>query len=168
MAAINRDGYVLLPSIVSPAQQARLRAFIDAQPWPPEDPKLAAIVEKVRRASQSGVFGSTPPSGVFVPAVGSNRQHPADFTQMEELLPFMNLPEVVDVVESLHGADCRVIGGSLWVTGRGRKQPIHVDYQPIRLPDGLAADPRIIVPCFISTAHIYLDDLIAEPELGPT
>ena len=156
MAAINRDGYVLLPSIVSPAQQARLRAFIDAQPWPPEDPKLAAIVEKVRRASQSGVF------------VPDNRQHPADFTQMEELLPFMNLPEVIDVVESLHGADCRVIGGSLWVTGTGRKEPIHVDYQPIRLPDGLAADPRIIVPCFISTAHIYLDDLIAEPELGPT
>ena len=34
MAAMNRDGYVLLPSVVPPAQQARLRAFIDAQPWP--------------------------------------------------------------------------------------------------------------------------------------
>ena len=37
-----------------------------------------------------------------------------------------------------------------------------------RLPDGLASDPRIIVPVFISTMHIYLDDLVAEPELGPT
>ena len=83
-----------------------------------------------------------------------NKHVSPQWERQPDLLPFINMPEVIDVVESMHGADCRLIGGSLWVTGPGRKQPIHLDYQPIRLPDGLAADPRIIVPVFISTAHM--------------
>lgn len=148
MAAMSRDGYVVLESIVPPAACDRLRSFIDATEWPPSDnPALAALIQKMK---------------IYSKLVGPDWQNKPD------LLEFIDLPHVIDVVESMHGADCRLIGGSLWVTGPGRKQPIHLDYQPIRLPDDLASDPRIIVPVFISTAHIYLDDLIAEPELGPT
>ena len=133
MEAMDRDGYIVMESIVSPSECRRLRAFIDDVEWPPSDPALAAIVKNMT---------------VY------NKHVSPQWERKPDLLPFINIPEVIDVVESMHGADCRLIGGSLWVTGPGRKQPIHLDYQPIRLPDGLASDPRIIVPVFISTAHM--------------
>jgi hypothetical protein len=114
MAAMDRDGYIVLESIVAQAECSRLRAFIDAVPWPPADPAIAAFVAKM---TELGLY---------------NKQVTPDWQSKPDLLPFINLPEVIDVVESMHGADCRVIGGSLWVTGPGRKQPIHLDYQPIR------------------------------------
>ena len=54
----------------------------------------------------------------------------------------------------------------MWTTGQGRKMGLHVDFQPVTLPESIFEDPEVRVPIFTSTAHFYLNDLRAE--LGPT
>jgi ectoine hydroxylase-related dioxygenase (phytanoyl-CoA dioxygenase family) len=43
---------------------------------------------------------------------------------------------------------------------------IHIDYQPMRLPESIHEDPSITIPIFSATAHFYLNDMTEE--LGPT
>ena len=53
------------------------------------------------------------------------------------------------------------------MTGTGRHpMGLHIDYQPIGLPEDIASDPRVQVPIMISTMHYYLNDMYME--LGPT
>ena len=71
------------------------------------------------------------------------------------------------MAEDVHGDDCHIIGMTAWMTGPGRPdQTLHTDWLPIRLPEDVAADPRVKLPIFISTVHFYLDDI--SEELGPT
>jgi ectoine hydroxylase-related dioxygenase (phytanoyl-CoA dioxygenase family) len=56
---------------------------------------------------------------------------------------------------------------SAWKSGPGRPdQKLHVDYRPIDLPEDVANDPRVDLPIFIATAHLYLNDITED--LGPT
>ena len=79
----------------------------------------------------------------------------------------MDLPDVIDLAEAVHGDDCHVIGMTAWVTGPGRPdQELHCDWLPVALPEEVLADPRVKMPVFITTAHLYLNDI--SEELGPT
>ena len=79
----------------------------------------------------------------------------------------MDRPEIIDLVEAIHGDDCHCIGMTAWITGPGRPdQTLHADWQPLTLPAEVMDHPEVEIPIFITTAHYYLDDLTTE--LGPT
>lgn len=144
--ALDRDGYVYYPDALSKVEIADLRAAMDRLEVRPEefdrhtDPESHGFLNK----SINNVFNRDP---VF--------------------LPYLDRPDVIDVIEAVHGPDCHVIGMTGWMTGPGRpEQGIHVDWQPLELPEDVMDDPRVRVPVYITTAHYYLDDIYEE--LGPT
>ena len=57
-------------------------------------------------------------------------------------------------------------GGSLWVTGKGRAMGMHADWLTLSIPEEFLCDPRVRLPVYNTTLHIYLDDQV--PEIGPT
>jgi len=144
--ALEQEGYVFFPGALSGEEVAELRSAMDRLEARPEeydrhtDPETHGFLNK----SINNVFNRDP---VF--------------------LSFLDRPDVIDVVEAAHGPDCHVIGMTAWMTGPGRPdQGIHVDWQPLELPEDVMDDPRVEVPVYISTVHYYLDDLYEA--LGPT
>ena len=81
-------------------------------------------------------------------------------------LQFLDRPGVIELAEAALGRDCHIIGETAWRSHPGfAGEPLHVDYQPLRWPEGaLAEDVR--VPMFIVTAHFYLNEVSAD--LAPT
>jgi len=140
VASMHRDGYVVFPELLSRTEVQRLRAFIDAQ------------------GGDDAQYDM--PKWCF------NKHLAARFHEWPEMLALTDRQPVLATMRGILGEDCQVIGGSLWVTGPGRSMGIHLDYQPISLPPEVIADPRVIVPIFVSTAHYYLDDLTVD--FGPT
>ncbi len=138
--SLDRDGYVVLPKVFSTAEVAELRAWID------------------------GLGGDD--ARYDVPTWCFNKQVGAAFHRDPAFLRLIDRPAVLAAARAVLGADCQVIGGSLWVTGPGRAMGLHADYIPVQLPEDIAADPRVRMPTFVATAHFYLDDLT--PEFGPT
>jgi len=85
----------------------------------------------------------------------------------DAFLKYVDREPAIDVIEGIHGYGPRLIGGSVWITGAGRyPMGLHIDYQPIGLPEDVASDPRVEVPIMISTLHIYMNDMYMD--LGPT
>jgi hypothetical protein len=140
MAAMHRDGFTVFPGVLDAAQVAELRAIMDA--------------------------AGGDDSQYDVPKWCFNKHVGARYHQMPELIPYVDPPGVIETVQGTMGSDAQVIGGSMWITGPGRQMGLHLDYQPIALPEDVAADPRVTIPIFIATAHYYLDDMYLE--LGPT
>lgn len=138
--SMHQDGYVVFPEMLPRDEVARLRAFMDAQ------------------GGDDAQYD--------VPKWCFNKHIGARFQDWPELLSLVDREPVLSLMKGILGEDCQCIGGSLWVTGPGRSMGLHVDYQPISLPEDVIADPRITVPIFVSTAHYYLDDLTVD--LGPT
>lgn len=144
--ALELDGYVYFPGALTIDEVDELRdAMYRLEARPEEfdrhtDPDSHGFLNK----SINNVFNRTP---VF--------------------LSYLDRPKIIDVVEAALGADCHVIGMTAWMTGPGRPdQGVHVDWQPLELPEDVMDDPRVRVPVYITTAHYYLDDLYEE--LGPT
>ncbi|HYE07264.1 MAG TPA: phytanoyl-CoA dioxygenase family protein [Planctomycetota bacterium] len=139
-ASLDRDGYVVLPKVFGAEEVAALRAWID------------------------GLGGDD--ARYEVPQWCFNKHVGAAYHRDPAFLRLIDRPAVVAAARAVLGADCQVIGGSLWVTGPGRAMGLHADYIPMQLPEDVAADPRVRMPAFVATAHFYLDDLT--PEFGPT
>ena len=144
--ALEQEGYVYFPGALSGEEVAELRSAMDRLEACPDeydrqtDPETDGFLNK----SINNVYNRDP---VF--------------------LSCLDRPDVIDVVEAAHGADCHVIGMTAWMTGPGRpEQGIHVDWQPLELPEDVMDDPRVRLPVYITTAHYYLDDLYEA--LGPT
>ncbi len=144
--ALEQDGYVYFPDALSEEEVNALRDAMNRLEARPEeydrltDPETHGFMNK----SINNVFNRAP---VF--------------------LPCLDRPDVIDVVEAAHGPDCHVIGMTAWMTGPGRPdQGVHVDWQPLVLPEDIMDDPRVKVPVYITTVHYYLDDLYEA--LGPT
>ncbi len=144
--ALEQDGYVYFPGALSEDDVDALRDAMDRLEARPEeydrltDPRTDGYLNK----SINNVFNRDP---VF--------------------LSCLDRLDVIEVVESAHGPDCHVIGMTAWMTGPGRPdQGIHVDWQPLELPEDVMDDPRVKVPVYITTAHYYLDDI--HEALGPT
>ena len=144
--AMREDGFAYFANVLNADEIAELRRAMDALTALPEsfdkhtDPAEHGFMNK----SINNVFNRDP---VFV--------------------QYLDRPEIIDLVEAVHGADCHCIGMTAWVTGPGRPdQTLHADWQPLTLPEDIMADERVQIPIFITTAHYYLDDLYEE--LGPT
>jgi hypothetical protein len=143
--AMYTDGYVVFPGVLSAAEVAELRARMDA-------------------------MGSQNDADYVVPGWCYNKHIGSDFTQNPDMLDYIDRPGIIDVAQAIHsgleGGDCQVTGGTSWITGAGRAMGIHIDYMAMRLPESLHQDPSVTIPILTSTAHIYLNDMVAE--LGPT
>jgi hypothetical protein len=144
--AMYEDGYVIFPGVLSRQEVADLRAHYDAQGG--DDSKYEM------------------PNWCF------NKQLGLDFPNDPKLLNYIDRPGIIDVADAIHDVPDRkdrgaiVAGGSFWITGPGRKMGVHVDFQPMTLPESLYFDPEVRIPIFSSTAHFYLQDMRAD--LGPT
>jgi ectoine hydroxylase-related dioxygenase (phytanoyl-CoA dioxygenase family) len=144
--AMYEDGYVIFRGVLDRQQVADLRAHFDAQGGPDEK--------------------------FIVPNWCFNKQLNLDFPNDSKLLDYIDSPRIIEVVDAIHNVpDHRargavVTGGSMWITGRGRRMPVHVDFQPMTLPESVHSDPETRIPIFSSTAHFYLNDMRAD--LGPT
>lgn len=138
--AMYTDGYVTFPEALDRREVAELRALMDSMGGPDE-----------QYENKNWCF---------------NKHVSTDVQGDVRVLKYIDRSGIIDVVEAVLGPACRVIGGSMWITGKGRAMGMHVDAQPVRLPPDIAADPRVRMPIFSGTVHFYLDDLC--PELGPT
>ena len=141
VTAIQQDGFVYFPAVMSAAEVAELCSVMD---------RLEEIPEYFDRAH------------------GSWSRHLNNaFNRDEVFIQYLDKPGIIELAEEIHGADCHIIGMTAWITGPGRpEQTLHVDYLPISLPEDVLTDPRVKLPAFITTAHYYLDDMYEE--LGPT
>ncbi len=83
------------------------------------------------------------------------------------LLPYINIPIVMDILEYVLNKYFHIVGGTCWLTGPGRHpMGLHSDWQAISLPEDILADPRVRLPMYECFAHFYLNDLTEES--GPT
>ena len=144
--ALDRDGYVYLPSVLGQDEISVLRESMD---------RLEARQDYFDR-------NQLPEENGFLNKCINNT-----FNRELLFLHFVDRPGIIEIEEAVHGPDCHVIGMTAWLTGPGRpEQGLHVDWKPIALPEDIMADSRVEIPIFITTVHYYLDDL--NEELGPT
>jgi len=134
------EGYVWFPGVLDAGEVAELRARMDAMGGPDEE--------------------------YVVKDWCFNKHIVSDFSQDPNHLDTIDRPGVIEVAEAIHDSGCHVTGGTSWITGEGRNMGVHVDYQPVSLPEAVFDDPNVKVPIFTSTAHFYLNDMVAE--LGAT
>lgn len=146
-AHVLRDsGFAYFPAVLDSGQITALRQAMDALTVDPD----------------SYDQYTSPEEGTFL-----NKSINNAFNRDPLFAQYLDYGSIIDVVESVHGADCHCIGMTAWVTGPGRPdQPLHADWQPLTLPEEIMRDERVQIPIFISTLHFYLDDIY--PELGPT
>lgn len=137
---MHNDGYCIFPAVLSRDEVDALRTKIDGLGGPDEQYDVAKWC--------------------------FNKQLSSDYQHDPEMLQYISKPDVIAVCDSIFASHFHVIGGSLWVTGKGRAMGVHVDFLPFPLPADVAADPRLTIPIFMATAHFYLDDLTLD--LGPT
>jgi ectoine hydroxylase-related dioxygenase (phytanoyl-CoA dioxygenase family) len=146
VAALERDGYVYLPGVLTADEVAELREAMDRLTPNPESYDWHQTSDRDSRLDK---------------AVNNT------FNRDPVFLQYLDREGVIEIAEAVHGEDCHVLGMTAWVTGPGRpQQQLHTDWLPIPLPEDVLADPRVRVPIFITTAHYYLDDI--DEELGPT
>jgi len=150
--SLEERGYVYFPGVINANEIAELRDVMDRLE-PDED-----AFDRVQ--SRDGLY--------------LDKHILNCFNRDPIFLQYLDKPGVIEVAEAVMGhprsgktIPCHLIGMTAWITGPGRPdQQLHTDRTPISLPEDVAADPRVKVPVFISTAHYYLDDMYEE--LGPT
>ena len=144
--SIQDDGYVYFPNAMTPDEVTELKKAMD---------KMIPIEASFNRNH------TLEKDGFLQKHINNAFNHDSIFIQ------YLDRPEVIDLIEAVHGEDCHIIGMTAWITGPGRPdQKLHCDWLPIELPENIIADPHVQVPIFISTAHYYLNDMY--DELGPT
>jgi len=131
--AMEEDGFVLLPNLLSREEVDTLRRLSD---------------EFAGDDSQYEVA-----KWCF------NRSIKVEWDQRPEFLPFVDRAPIGDLVRAMLGEDCRLRYGTLWTTGPGRSMPIHMDWQPVALPAAIWEDPTIKVPAFWIQVIFYLSDM---------
>ena len=138
--ALERDGYAYFPAVINSEEISELRAVMD---------RLEALEESFDKHS-------SPQNGSgFLNKIINN-----SFNRDPLFLQYLDKPQLIDVVETVHGSDCHIIGMQSWLTGPDRPdQNLHTDWLPISLPEDVATNPRVKIPIFITTAHYYLDDI---------
>ncbi len=134
------EGFVQFPDLFTPAEVERLRRWMDDCGGPDEQYEV-----------KNWCF---------------NRHQAARPHQDPMWLELMDRPGVWDTLALLLGEDFVLSGGSLWTTGRGRQMGLHIDHMAISLPSDVLMDPRVRLPLFTASLHIYLDDQVRE--IGPT
>jgi hypothetical protein len=95
-----------------------------------------------------------------------NKHVGADFEHDPMWLRLVDRDPVIDVLKLLLGGGVHVNWGSVWVTGKGRAMGMHIDHYDIVLPEDVLQDPRVRIPIFNATLHLYFEDQVEE--IGPT
>ncbi|MEM7032283.1 MAG: phytanoyl-CoA dioxygenase family protein [Chloroflexota bacterium] len=144
--AMERDGYVYFPGFLNAEEIAELRT-------------VAHQLEPV--ADNFDIDMSAEANGHMQKCIN------AAFNRDPLFLKYLDKPGLIELAEAVHGEDCHIVSMHTWLVGPGRPdQQLHADWQPYTLPEDIMADPRVRMPIFITTAHVYLDDMTEE--LGPT
>tara|TARA_B100001013_G_C24562055_1_gene422890 strand:+ start:105 stop:905 length:801 start_codon:yes stop_codon:yes gene_type:complete len=144
--AIHEEGFVYFPNYLDKEEIRELRQAME---------HLTPITESFDKEL------SIKQQGYYEKSINNafNRNH--------LFLSYLDRAEIIDLAEAIHGPDCHSIGMTAWMTGPGRTdQELHADWQPLNLPEDIAADHRVKIPVLASTAHFYLDDV--DWPLGPT
>ncbi|MBV9469918.1 MAG: phytanoyl-CoA dioxygenase family protein [Abitibacteriaceae bacterium] len=137
-ADFDRDGYVLLPQLLSPAELQVLRA------------DTAAIVD-------GGYAGKENPTDYFhnvLPDTGEDVFHRVQYVfpkaPQNSLVTLLGHPFILELVQHLLGSDfvCAAEALVFKMAGNGREVPVHADCEP--------ADPRLAPLIF--NVDYYLDD----------
>ena len=144
--AMERDGYVYFPNVLSDDEIA----------------ELSDLSERLEPSAEAFDINLIPEKdGHFQRCIN------AVFNRDPLFLKYLDKPGLIELVEELHGADCHIVSMHTWAVGPGRPdQQLHADWLPEVMPEELHADPRLQLPLYITTAHFYLDDMTEE--LGPT
>jgi ectoine hydroxylase-related dioxygenase (phytanoyl-CoA dioxygenase family) len=140
----HRDGFLVLPGILSRSEVAALRAGVERAF---EQPNAVA-----------GLYGETM----------QRIWRPTMFEQGPKFEALIDHPGVIDLIEAILGDDCHLIANSALRTGPGDGISFwHAD-DTVRFPrpKGVPLDPRIPMPCFVANFNYYLCDV--DEELGPT
>ena len=150
LEAMDRDGFVYFPQLIKKDEIEQLRSHMEALEGVPEsfDQDSTQFLNTDRYGSNSSFL---------------NKHINNCFNRDPFFLKYLDYPEIIDVWEAIHGSDCHVIAMTSWITGPGRPdQDLHADWQPYSLPEEYMQDPRVQMPNYISTFHVYLDDLYEE------
>ncbi|MEM7127611.1 MAG: phytanoyl-CoA dioxygenase family protein [Chloroflexota bacterium] len=143
---MERDGYVYFPNFLDADEIAELRTIAH---------NLDPIAENF------DIDMSVEANGHMQKCIN------AVFNRDPLFLKYLDKPGMIELAEAVHGSDGHIVSMHTWLVGAGRPdQDLHADWQPFTLPADVLANPRVRLPIFITTAHIYLDDMTEE--LGPT
>ena len=142
LAQFNRDGFLVLPDVLSPAEVSRLRAGLERvfNQFSPE-----AEIYHMQEIWRSKMF-----------------EHGEEF---EELIDH---PGIAQFVEAVLGPDCHMIAQTGLRTMPGKTITFwHAD-DTVRfpIPEGLSLPAEIPMPTFVINMNYYLCDV--DEELGPT
>ena len=109
--AMKDDGYAYFPQVLNEQEIAELRHAMD---------ELTALEESYDRHTDPAAHG------FFNKSINNAFNRAPIFTQ------YLDRPEIIDLVEAIHGDDCHCIGMTAWITGPGRPdQTLHADWQPL-------------------------------------
>jgi hypothetical protein len=129
LEALHRDGFVLIPGVLSPAEVDAARREID---------RLEPI---------------------HWDFTGRTDHYKNIFNRDPFWLSYLDRVGVIDAAEAALGDDCHIIGETAWRSHPGhRGVGLHLDYLPMTMPEGgWPAGCR--VPMFLCTAHYYLSPI---------
>ncbi len=138
----NREGYLVFPGLLPAADVAELRTCVE---------------DAFAKPSAEATMYHMP-----------NMWRPKMFEHGEAFERLVDHPAIIGLVEELVGATCHVIANSALRTEPGQGISFwHADDEVrFPLPEGVALDERITLPCWVVNLNYYLCDV--DEELGPT
>lgn len=155
--ALHRDGFALIPGVLSPEEVVQARAEID---------RLHFFHWDSRRVAKN-------PDGT----PGNPVDHwKCVFNRSPYWLRYLDTPGVIELAEGTMGEECHSIGMTCWRTHpQGPPAPgtpyldpngIHSDHLMFPVKEELLVSGQVQVPIMLCTAHYYLSDI--DLELCPT
>lgn len=138
----NRDGFLVVPGVLSPAEIAALKAGVEQAFDHYSDEAELYHMQQIWR--------------------------PKMFENGEIFEALVDHPGVAQLIDHLLGDDCHLIANSALRTSPGKTiSSWHAD-ETVRfpIPRGATLDPRIAMPACVINVHYYLDDV--DEEVGPT
>lgn len=138
--AIHKDGFALIPGVLSAEEVATAREAID-------------------RLKPFGWDGSSWSE--------LNDHFKCVFNRDRLWLSYVDRPGILELAEALMGDQCHIIGMTAWKSFPGYDGwRIHTDQLFVPVPESVFADPNFKLPVWICTAHYYLCDITED--LCPT
>ena len=119
------NGFAYFPNALSPEHVRNLRSAID----------------NLEPLNNGFDFIDTPDNGGFY-----NKTVYNIFNHNPVFRDLLDVPEIIDLAEAIHGNDCHIIGMTAWVTGPGRPdQHLHCDWLPVELPEDVVSDDLSLI-----------------------
>jgi hypothetical protein len=134
------DGFVQIPDLFTPGEVAEIREWMTRTGKPDADYEV--------------------PGWCFDKQVVWDPEHDSMWLKVVDRSP------AVELVSLILGPQFFVPWAKMWVTGKGRGGGIHLDHLEVALPEDMHRDPRVRLPIFTCTLHLYFDDQVEE--IGPT